>query len=57
MERPFGDRYRESIDSRFVEIPYDHQTQTARIDDTALKLLAASDNTLTFTGGPDNDFD
>lgn len=57
MNQPFGSRFRESVASRFVALPYDAVNQTAAVDDLALARLAASDNTLTGTPDDDNDFD
>lgn len=55
--RPFGIGFAEKMTAPVINVPYDATTQTAAISDESLQLLAASDNTLTGTGGDDNDFD
>ncbi len=57
MKIPFGHRFRETVESQHVEVAYNPDTQSADLTDAQLADLAASDNTLTFTAGSDNDFD
>lgn len=57
MDTPFGRRFGTVIPSQHVDIPFDSVTQTAAVGDTELQGLAASENTLTYTAGNDNDFD
>lgn len=57
MNTPFGRRFGEVLPSQHVEIPFDPATQTADVGDEELASLAASENTLTYTAGNDNDFD
>lgn len=57
MSRPFGIRYSEEVLGFCVEVPYDAKSQTAKVDDEELAMLAKSENTLTFTIGKDNDVD
>jgi|GEM_PF-4141008 len=57
MTEAFGSRYREKIPGLETVIGYKPEAQTSNLSDQELQALAASDNTLTFTGGNDNDFD
>ncbi len=57
MKIPFGRRFGQIVPSQHVEVPFDPVTQTAVVGDVELQGLAASENTLTYTVGNDNDFD
>jgi hypothetical protein len=54
---PFGLEFARKVEVPCIEVPYDPATQTAALSDQELERLAACDNTLTGTAGPDNDFD
>lgn len=57
MSRPFGVAFATNVPHEEHDLPYDPKEQTCSLSDEELAKLVASDNTLTFTAGRDNDFD
>lgn len=56
-QSPFGVAFATTVPHEKSDVSYDAARQTCEASDAELASLVASDNTLTFTAGKDNDFD